>query len=142
MSVYEVHIGSWRRKADEEKLSYVELADELVAYVKEMAFTHIEFMPVMEHPYEPSWGYQVLGYFAPSSRFGTPQDFMYLVEQCHKNDIGVILDWVPSHFLAMLTDFMNMMAHIFLSTQTCVKVITLIGNRISSIMVATRYAAS
>jgi 1,4-alpha-glucan branching enzyme len=98
MSVYEVHIGSWRRKGDEEKLSYVELADELVSYVKEMAFTHIEFMPVMEHPYEPSWGYQVLGYFAPSSRFGTPQDFMYLVEQCHKNDIGVILDWVPSHF--------------------------------------------
>lgn len=98
MSVYEVHIGSWRRKGDEEKLSYIELADQLVSYVKEMAFTHIEFMPVMEHPYEPSWGYQVLGYFAPSSRFGTPQDFMYLVEQCHKNDIGVILDWVPSHF--------------------------------------------
>ncbi len=98
MSVYEVHIGSWKRKADEEKLTYVELAEELVQYVKEMGFTHIEFMPVMEHPFEPSWGYQVLGYFAPSSRFGTPQDFMYLVEQCHKNDIGVLLDWVPSHF--------------------------------------------
>ncbi len=98
MSVYEVHVGSWRRKNDNEKLSFVELADQLVNYVKEMGFTHIEFMPVMEHPYEPSWGYQVLGYFAPSSRFGTPQDFMYLVEECHKNDIGVLLDWVPSHF--------------------------------------------
>jgi 1,4-alpha-glucan branching enzyme len=98
MSVYEVHVGSWKRKGDNEKLSFVELADQLVKYVKEMGFTHIEFMPVMEHPYEPSWGYQVLGYFAPSSRFGKPQDFMYLVEECHKNDIGVILDWVPSHF--------------------------------------------
>lgn len=98
MSVYEVHVGSWRRKEHDEKLTFVELADQLVQYVKEMSFTHIEFMPIMEHPYEPSWGYQVLGYFAPSSRFGTPQDFMYLVEECHKNDIGVILDWVPSHF--------------------------------------------
>jgi 1,4-alpha-glucan branching enzyme len=98
MSVYEVHIGSWKRKADDQKLTYVEMATEMVNYVKEMGFTHIEFMPVMEHPYEPSWGYQVLGYFAPSSRFGSPQDFMYLVEEFHKNDIGVILDWVPSHF--------------------------------------------
>ncbi len=98
MSVYEVHVGSWRRKEGNEKLTFVELADQLVNYVKEMGFTHIEFMPIMEHPYEPSWGYQVLGYFAPSSRFGTPQDFMYLVEECHKNDIGVLLDWVPSHF--------------------------------------------
>jgi 1,4-alpha-glucan branching enzyme len=98
MSVYEVHIGSWKRKADDQKLNYVEMATDMVNYVKEMGFTHIEFMPVMEHPYEPSWGYQVLGYFAPSSRFGTPQDFMYLVEEFHKNDIGVILDWVPSHF--------------------------------------------
>lgn len=98
MSVYEVHVGSWRRKEYDQKLSFVELADQLVKYVKEMGFTHVEFMPIMEHPYEPSWGYQVLGYFAPSSRFGKPQDFMYLVEECHKNDIGVILDWVPSHF--------------------------------------------
>jgi 1,4-alpha-glucan branching enzyme len=91
-------VGSWRRKEHDQKLSFVELADQLVKYVKEMGFTHVEFMPIMEHPYEPSWGYQVLGYFAPSSRFGKPQDFMYLVEECHKNDIGVILDWVPSHF--------------------------------------------
>lgn len=98
MSVYEVHVGSWMRKEYDQKLSFVELANKLVKYVKEMGFTHVEFMPIMEHPYEPSWGYQVLGYFAPSSRFGTPQDFMYLVEECHKSDIGVILDWVPSHF--------------------------------------------
>ncbi|MBP6386432.1 MAG: 1,4-alpha-glucan branching protein GlgB [Pseudarcicella sp.] len=97
-SVYEVHIGSWLKKDYNHSLTYIELATQLVEYVKKMGFTHIEFMPVMEHPYEPSWGYQVLGFFAPSSRFGTPQDFMYLVEQCHKNDIGVILDWVPSHF--------------------------------------------
>ncbi len=99
-SVYEVHLGSWRRDPNnpDRFLSYGELATALVAYVKDMGFTHVEFMPVMEHPYAPSWGYQVTGYFAPSSRFGNPQEFMYLVEQLHQNDIGVILDWVPSHF--------------------------------------------
>jgi 1,4-alpha-glucan branching enzyme len=100
MSVYEVHVGSWRKRKEEgnRSLSYIELADELVAYVKSMNFTHVEFMPVMEHPYTPSWGYQVTGYFAPSSRFGAPQDYMYLVERLHQEGIGVILDWVPSHF--------------------------------------------
>lgn len=99
-SVYEVHLASWKRKTQEESssLSYRELADELVAYVKEMGFTHVELMPVMEHPYSPSWGYQITGFFAPTSRFGTPQDFMYLVDAFHQNNIGVILDWVPSHF--------------------------------------------
>lgn len=98
-SVYEVHLGSWRKKdGAAESLSYRELAVELVEYVKEMNFTHIEFLPVMEHPYFPSWGYQITGYFAPSSRFGGPQDFMYLVQELHKAGIGVILDWVPSHF--------------------------------------------
>ncbi len=98
-SVYEVHLGSWRKKNDAtESLSYRELAIELVSYVKEMGFTHVEFMPIMEHPYFPSWGYQITGYFAPSSRFGTPQDFMHLVECLHKENIGVILDWVPSHY--------------------------------------------
>jgi len=99
-SVYEVHLGSWKKKTDDftKSLDYRELADELVAYVKEMCFTHVELLPVMEHPYFPSWGYQTTGYFAPSSRFGTPQDFMYLIDQFHQAGIGVLLDWVPSHF--------------------------------------------
>ena len=97
-SVYEVHIGSWKKYAIDKSLSYQELAVELVAYVQKMGFTHVEFMPVMEHPYDPSWGYQITGYFAPTSRFGSPQDFMVLVDAFHQADIGVILDWVPSHF--------------------------------------------
>ncbi len=97
-SVYEVHLGSWRKGKDNTFLSYKELAKELVAYVKEMQFTHVEFMPVMEYPYDPSWGYQLTGYFAPTSRFGTPEEFKMLVDALHQNDIGVILDWVPSHF--------------------------------------------
>ncbi len=100
MSVYEVHIGSWRRVPLEHDrpLTYRELAQQLGDYVTEMGFTHVEFMPVMEHPFYGSWGYQVTGYFAPTSRYGTPQDFMYLVDHLHQRGIGVILDWVPSHF--------------------------------------------
>lgn len=99
-SVYEIHIGSWRRKFEDgnRSLSYVELADELVKYVKEMNFTHVEFLPVMEHPFFGSWGYQVTGYFAPTSRFGNPEEFKALVDALHQNDIGIILDWVPSHY--------------------------------------------
>ncbi|MEL6918623.1 MAG: 1,4-alpha-glucan branching protein GlgB [Bacteroidota bacterium] len=98
-SVYEVHLGSWKRKnGGGQFMSYVELAEDLVKYVKEMNFTHVEFMPVMEYPYDPSWGYQLTGYFAPTSRFGKPEDFKLLVDKLHQNDIGVILDWVPSHF--------------------------------------------
>jgi len=98
-SVYEMHLGSWRKNIDEDRsLTYVELADELVRYIKETGFTHVEFMPIMEYPYDPSWGYQLTGYFAPTSRFGKPEDFMLLVDKLHQNDIGVILDWVPSHF--------------------------------------------
>jgi 1,4-alpha-glucan branching enzyme len=98
MSVYEVHLGSWRRNANGEFLTYRELATELVAYVKEMNFTHVEFMPIMEYPYDPSWGYQLVGYHAPTARFGTPDEFKSLVNAFHKAGIGVILDWVPSHF--------------------------------------------
>ncbi|UOB19383.1 1,4-alpha-glucan branching protein GlgB [Abyssalbus ytuae] len=99
-SVYEVHLGSWMRKEDNKPLSYIELADKLVNYVKETGFTHVELMPVMEYPFDPSWGYQITGYFAPTSRFGKPEEFKYLVDNFHQNDIGVILDWVPSHFPA------------------------------------------
>lgn len=99
-SVYEVHAGSWRRKAEEgnRSLSYREMATELVDYVKEMGFTHVEFLPIMEHPFFGSWGYQLTGYFAPTSRFGQPDDFKLLVDSFHQAGIGVILDWVPSHF--------------------------------------------
>lgn len=98
-SVYEVHLGSWmRHEGDSRFLSYTEVADKLVTYVKETGFTHVEFMPIMEYPYDPSWGYQLVGYFAPTSRFGTPQEFMHLVDSLHAAGIGVILDWVPSHF--------------------------------------------
>jgi 1,4-alpha-glucan branching enzyme len=97
-SVYEVHLGSWKRNAKGEFLTYLELAEDLVNYVKETGFTHVEFMPIMEYPYDPSWGYQLVGYFAPTSRFGKPQDFMFLVDKLHQAGIGVILDWVPSHF--------------------------------------------
>ncbi len=100
ISVYELHLGSWMRDpAEPQRLfSYTEIADKLVPYLKEAGFTHVELMPVMEHPYYPSWGYQVTGYFAASSRYGRPQELMYLIEQLHLNGIGVFLDWVPSHF--------------------------------------------
>ncbi len=98
-SIYEVHLGSWKKHVEEQRfLSYTELADALVNYVKEMNFTHVEFMPIMEYPYDPSWGYQLTGYFAPTSRFGYPEEFKTLVDALHEVGIGVILDWVPSHF--------------------------------------------
>jgi 1,4-alpha-glucan branching enzyme len=98
MSCYEVHLESWKRKADGEPLSYRELAAELVPYVKHLGFTHLELMPPMEHPYGGSWGYQVVGYFGPTARFGTPDDFKYFVDECHRQGLGVIVDWVPGHF--------------------------------------------
>ena len=99
MSIYELHLGSWKRHADNwDSLSYRQMAGELPGYLTAMGFTHVEFLPVMEHPFYGSWGYQTLGYFAPSSRFGTPQDFMCLIDSLHQAGIGVLLDWVPSHF--------------------------------------------
>ncbi len=98
MNIYEVHLGSWRRKPDGSWLSYREVAPLLVEHARRFNFTHLEFLPVMEHPLDASWGYQVTGYFAPTSRFGSPDDFKFLVDFCHQNNIGVILDWVPAHF--------------------------------------------
>jgi 1,4-alpha-glucan branching enzyme len=99
ISIYEVHLGSWRRNVEEDRpLTYRELAEPLAEHVSRCGFSHVELMPVMEHPFGGSWGYQVTGYFAPTSRFGSPQDFMYLVDHLHQRGIGVILDWVPSHF--------------------------------------------
>ena len=98
LSIYEVHLGSWQRGWEGEMLNYRELARRLVEYVQEMGFSHIELLPITEHPYDPSWGYQTTGYYAPTSRFGSPEDFRWFVDYCHQHNIGVFLDWVPAHF--------------------------------------------
>ncbi|WP_419166196.1 alpha-amylase family glycosyl hydrolase [Candidatus Palauibacter sp.] len=98
VSIYEVHLGSWRRHADGSWLGYRALARELLPHAADLGFTHVELLPVTEHPYDASWGYQTLGYFAPTSRYGTPDDFAYFVDKAHRLGLGVVLDWVPGHF--------------------------------------------
>ena len=98
MNIYEVHLGSWKRAEGDRFLTYTELAEQLIPYVKEMGYTHIEMLPVEEHPFDGSWGYQVMGYYAPTSRYGSPDEFKQFVDACHQNGISVILDWVPAHF--------------------------------------------
>ncbi|KOO46735.1 1,4-alpha-glucan branching enzyme [Priestia koreensis] len=98
LSIYELHMGSWRKHKDDTLYSYVEMAEELIPYLVEHQFSHVELLPVIEHPYDRSWGYQGTGYFSPTSRYGSPKDFMYFIDQCHQHSIGVILDWVPGHF--------------------------------------------
>ena len=100
ISIYEVHLGSWKKKEGgiHGWMNYRELAHELVAYCKEMNFTHVELLPISEHPFTGSWGYQTVGYFSATSRYGTPEELMYFIDHCHQNDLGVIIDWVPAHF--------------------------------------------
>ena len=134
ISVYELHLGSWRHDHDRENgwISYRELATQIVDYCGEMGFTHIELMPISEHPFTGSWGYQTVGYYAATSRYGDPQDLMYLIDLCHQNGIGVLLDWVPAHFPKALMDWLDSTAAHFTNTPTRFRGITRTGTLIFS----------
>ncbi len=110
MNIYELHLGSWKRK-DGEFMTYEEISEVLVEYIKEMGYTHVEFMPINEHPLDASWGYQGVGYYSVTSRYGDLNGLKALINKLHKNNIGVLLDWVPSHFVRMSMDYLCLMDH-------------------------------
>ena len=143
ISIYEVHLGSWMRVPGEgnRSLSYREAAPKLIEYVKRLGFTHVEFLPLMDHPFFGSWGYQTTGYFAPSGNYGTPQDLMYLIDHLHNHGIGVILDWVPSHFPTDAHGLNHSTAHISTNMRIRGRDFSPTGTRLSSITAATKCAA-
>ena len=139
--MYEVHLESWLRGQQNEWLTYRELAEKLPAYAVEKGFTHLELLPIMEHPFSGSWGYQVTGYFAPTSRFGTPDDFRYFIDRCHQAGLGVILDWVPGHFPKDPHGLAASTARRFTSIGSAAWASIAIGARSSSTTAATRFAS-